>query len=235
MAKKKSKKTPRSLYVIAQEIHGTWPNVYYGAVPYLSAMGQMATMQDMYGVEDAKSIVLYFLANATSWRGPDAKRIKAELNAMVKAARAQRRGNPTGEAPQWNPAEYETYDVTITPEAGAPDLGIGAERAKEAAVQVLKSLHLWSRAQYVKLHGVLRVEGLNFERFRDLIAALEFRDFNGRVDVDGQVTIIYEEEAKERRRRTRLQKKRAAGRKQAKTPAQRRAVQTAYRRALRGT
>jgi hypothetical protein len=27
--------------------------------------------------------VLYFLANAGTWRGPDAKRIKAELKEMV--------------------------------------------------------------------------------------------------------------------------------------------------------
>jgi mitochondrial fission protein ELM1 len=32
----------------------------------------------------AKSIVLYFLSNASSFRGPEAKRIKAELKGMCK-------------------------------------------------------------------------------------------------------------------------------------------------------
>ena len=34
--------------------------------------------------EDAESIVTYFLANATYWRGEDAKRIKTELKSMIK-------------------------------------------------------------------------------------------------------------------------------------------------------
>ena len=32
---------------------------------------------------DGRSIVLYFLANAQQWRGPDARRIKAELKSML--------------------------------------------------------------------------------------------------------------------------------------------------------
>lgn len=44
-------------------------------------------MSDTYGDDDAKGIVAYFLSNATTWRGDDARRIKAELNAMLKAAR----------------------------------------------------------------------------------------------------------------------------------------------------
>jgi hypothetical protein len=35
-------------------------------------------------LDDAKTIVLYFLANAQTWRGEVAKRVKAELNLMVK-------------------------------------------------------------------------------------------------------------------------------------------------------
>ena len=226
MAKKKSKKAPRSLYVIAQEIHHTWPNVYYGAVPYLSAMGQMATMQDMYGVEDAKGIVLYFLSNATSWRGPDAKRIKAELNAMVKAARS---GNPRG-APQWNPVEYEDYNVTIYPSA-SDALGKSARDSWRAADKVLKSLHIWvDESDGVKF----RADGLNFDRFRDLIAALEYRGFKGNVDVDGQVRIEYEGEVKKRRQvkgaRTKLRKARQGGGKVAILAARR-----VLGRAMRGT
>ena len=74
----------RSLSAIAREIRKHWPKPYFGSVPYLDAMGSLNTMSDHYGADDARGIVLYFLSNATSWRGPEAKRIKAELNAMLK-------------------------------------------------------------------------------------------------------------------------------------------------------
>ncbi len=75
---------PRSLRTIARDIRANWPKVYFGAVPYLEAMAQLETVRDSYGYDDAKSIVLYFLSNATTWKGPEARRIKAELKAMVK-------------------------------------------------------------------------------------------------------------------------------------------------------
>ena len=34
--------------------------------------------------DDGGSIVLYFLSNATTWRGEDARRIKAELKSLLK-------------------------------------------------------------------------------------------------------------------------------------------------------
>ena len=74
----------RSLSVIAREIRATWAKPYFGAVPYLQAMASLESIRDAYGADDARGIVLYFLANATTWRGPDARRIKAELNAMLK-------------------------------------------------------------------------------------------------------------------------------------------------------
>lgn len=73
----------RPLYVIAKEIKKTWPNVNYGARPYLDAMTGLEKLSDMYMHDDARSIVLYFLSNANTWKGPDAKRIKAELKAML--------------------------------------------------------------------------------------------------------------------------------------------------------
>jgi hypothetical protein len=73
----------RPLYVIAAEIRRTWKNVYFGAVPYLAALGDLDKITDTYIAEDARSMVLYFLANANSWRGADARRIKAELKAML--------------------------------------------------------------------------------------------------------------------------------------------------------
>lgn len=73
----------RSLETIAREIRKHWKNVYFGAVPYLEAMGSLNKVTDQYGCEDGKTQVIYFLSNATGWRGEDAKRIKAELKKMI--------------------------------------------------------------------------------------------------------------------------------------------------------
>lgn len=74
----------RPLAEIAREIRCLWIKPYFGAVPYLQAMQTLDSVSDDYGADSGKSIVLYFLANASSWRGPDAKRIKAELKALTK-------------------------------------------------------------------------------------------------------------------------------------------------------
>ncbi|QJD50296.1 hypothetical protein SEA_IWOKEUPLIKEDIS_93 [Mycobacterium phage Iwokeuplikedis] len=74
----------RPLHVIAREIRKTWPKVYFGAVPYLEAMAALGSVHDNYGYDSGDSIVRYFLSNASTWRGEDARRIKAELKAMVK-------------------------------------------------------------------------------------------------------------------------------------------------------
>ena len=73
----------RPLHIIAADIRRAWTKVNYGAVPYLNAMFCLRGIGDMYGHDDAGSIVRYFLANAGTWRGEDAKRIKAELKAML--------------------------------------------------------------------------------------------------------------------------------------------------------
>ena len=76
--------TVRPLYEIAAEIRRDWKKVYFGAVPYLDALGSLNSISDNYGLDSAKSIVLYFLSNASSWRGEVAKRVKAELKALAK-------------------------------------------------------------------------------------------------------------------------------------------------------
>jgi len=80
----KQARTARPIHVIAREIRENWPKPYFGAVPYLQAMYSLGSIDDTYGADDAKSIVLYFLANANTWRGDVARRVKAELKAMVK-------------------------------------------------------------------------------------------------------------------------------------------------------
>lgn len=60
-------------------IRADWQNVNYAAKPYLDAMRELNSINDNYGQDDAKSIVLYFLSNASGWRGETAKSVKAEL------------------------------------------------------------------------------------------------------------------------------------------------------------
>lgn len=74
----------RTIREIAREIAQDWgQKMYFGAVPYVKAMYQMNSIDDNYGVESGKSIVRYFLSNATTWRGETARRVKAELKSML--------------------------------------------------------------------------------------------------------------------------------------------------------
>jgi len=75
----------RPLSAIAREIRQDWQKPYFGAVPYIQALATLNDIRDAYGYDDARSIVSYFLANARFWKGDNAKRIKAELNDMLKA------------------------------------------------------------------------------------------------------------------------------------------------------
>jgi hypothetical protein len=74
----------RPLNVIAKEIKKDWVKVNYGAKPYLDAMQTLNSVQSKYGSDSGKNIVLYFLSNASTWRGIEAKRIKLELNKICK-------------------------------------------------------------------------------------------------------------------------------------------------------
>lgn len=73
----------RSIAVIAREIRKDWKKVYFGAKPYLDAMLEMSSADENYGYDAGKDIIRYFLANASGWRGEVARRVKAELKAML--------------------------------------------------------------------------------------------------------------------------------------------------------
>jgi hypothetical protein len=81
--------TARPLYEIANEIRKDWKatakngKIYFGAVPYLDAMSTLTSINDNYIMDSGKSVVIYFLANAGTWRGETAKRVKAELKKMA--------------------------------------------------------------------------------------------------------------------------------------------------------
>lgn len=75
----------RPLHVIADEITKDWgAKVNFAAKPYLAAMRYLDKPSDSYGADSGKGIVLYFLQNASTWRGETAKRVKAELKALIK-------------------------------------------------------------------------------------------------------------------------------------------------------
>jgi hypothetical protein len=75
--------TPRPLHVIARDIRANWARPYFGAVPYLEALSGLEKISDNYGYDSGRSIVAYFLSNAATWRGAEARRIKAELKTLA--------------------------------------------------------------------------------------------------------------------------------------------------------
>lgn len=81
----------RPLSEIAADIRRAWvdksgrPCVNYAAEPYLSALSTLTTMNDRYGYDSATSVVLYFLSNASSFRGEDARRLKDDLRSHLRA------------------------------------------------------------------------------------------------------------------------------------------------------
>lgn len=75
--------THRPIHEIAADIHDAWPKPYFGAVPYLEAMVSLATIDDSYYQDDARSILIYFISNASTFRGPVAKALKLELKQIA--------------------------------------------------------------------------------------------------------------------------------------------------------
>ena len=70
----------RPLSSIAYDIQKEWgEKVKYSAKPYLSAMKGLNSISDHYGYDSARSIVLYFLGNASTFRSEEAKALKQEL------------------------------------------------------------------------------------------------------------------------------------------------------------
>lgn len=75
----------RPIFLIAHEIRKDWgAKINYAAKPYLEAMECLVDMSSMYGADNARSCIAYFLCNATTWRGEVARRVKKELNDLIK-------------------------------------------------------------------------------------------------------------------------------------------------------
>ena len=80
----------RSLKEIASEIERECADKawYVYAEAYVTPMKSLNSMSDSYYLDSASSIVMYALANLGSWRGDTARRVKAELNSMLKGVAA---------------------------------------------------------------------------------------------------------------------------------------------------
>lgn len=76
--------TVRPICEIAREIRADWTKPNFGALPYLSAMSGLNKVTDSYGADSARSIIAYFLNNASTWKGETARRVKAELNRLLR-------------------------------------------------------------------------------------------------------------------------------------------------------
>lgn len=82
------KQTKRPIYQIAEEIRKDWgAKMYFGAVPYVQAMNHISDIGEEpvpFVHDGGRDTVARFLCNAGTWRGETARRIKAELKAMLK-------------------------------------------------------------------------------------------------------------------------------------------------------
>lgn len=68
---------------IARAKHKYWRNMFPYLVPYAHAMLTLNTVNDKYILDSGYEIVCRFIANAATWKGETARRIKAELRKMV--------------------------------------------------------------------------------------------------------------------------------------------------------
>lgn len=69
----------KTISEIAAIVRQDWPKVNYAAKPYLAAMECLSDINHQIGFDSGKSVVLYFLSNASAWRGETAKAVKLEL------------------------------------------------------------------------------------------------------------------------------------------------------------
>ena len=74
----------KTIAEIAAIIRQDWQKVNYAAKPYLEAMQSLHSVKSAFGYDSGKSVVLYFLSNASGWRGETAKAVKLELKNRTK-------------------------------------------------------------------------------------------------------------------------------------------------------
>jgi hypothetical protein len=69
---------------VVAAIRADWTKPYFGAVPYLEALECLDSWTDRYGCEDATFLAAYLLSNLRTYRGANAKAVRATLKAVTK-------------------------------------------------------------------------------------------------------------------------------------------------------
>lgn len=72
--------------MIRRDLRSQGKKIPFGAEPYLDALSSLSDANQNYGMDSGKSMIAYALSNLTSYKGPKARAIKAELKARMKAA-----------------------------------------------------------------------------------------------------------------------------------------------------
>ena len=79
---------PRPICEIARNIIAVWnahgKGVSPHAAPYLDAMLSLRTIDDVYGLDSAESIIAYGLSNMSTFKGEEARALKVELKLYLK-------------------------------------------------------------------------------------------------------------------------------------------------------
>ena len=83
---------PRTIKDIVKDIVTTWGEdkvrtTGYAAKPYLDALAEVETADQVYGAEKAEHLVRYALSNLAQFKGADARRLKEELRAHLPGRR----------------------------------------------------------------------------------------------------------------------------------------------------
>jgi hypothetical protein len=79
----------RPLDEIALEIQKEWRHLTYAAVTPVAAMCHLRHIDDHYGARQGRAVVRDFLGCSASWKGPTARRIKAELAGLLAPAQPE--------------------------------------------------------------------------------------------------------------------------------------------------
>lgn len=77
----------RPIHEIAHEIlddhRKSGKRLYFGAAPYVDVMRHLDSITDSFGEDSAREILIYARSNLANWRGETARRVKAEIDALI--------------------------------------------------------------------------------------------------------------------------------------------------------
>lgn len=74
----------RPIKIVAFDIWTDWESPSNCALPYLQAMFSLHDIEDWYYHDSARTIITYFLSNASKYKGDKARWYKRELKEMLK-------------------------------------------------------------------------------------------------------------------------------------------------------